>query len=271
MFPPRSRNSDRMREEHDIGHHHHHLHHRHPRWLPGPNDSSEGEEDETPLQSLEDWWHKRRHHDGHHAKRSRSESTPRRKKRDEAGNQGGSSGDDEASRPSSVGGSDLSGHEDDHSTADDSDVDQGQPRGERLLSLCSRAMPYSDETLTLESLSPFPDNSDLSTRPTSNADNVTGRASALPPGSGWRTLSDEQTGGEWSPRSFGASRFKSGRTNLLMFRPPSRDRSRFRSARTSSSSVRISRPRERAHARSAPAAAAGLVRSSQSALPDSAC
>ncbi|KWU44264.1 hypothetical protein RHOSPDRAFT_34279 [Rhodotorula sp. JG-1b] len=170
MFPPRSRNSGRMREERDIGHHHHHHHHHHhPHGLPGPNDSSGGEEDESGLQRLEDWWrHKRGRHDN---KRSHSDPTPRRKehakvRRDEAEDQGGSSGDDEASRAGSIRGSDMSGTEDDHPAEDDSDVDQQQLR----------------------------DNSGFSARPTSNADNVAGGTSAPQPGSGWRTPSDEQTG-----------------------------------------------------------------------------
>ncbi|KAG0667676.1 hypothetical protein C6P46_000213 [Rhodotorula mucilaginosa] len=159
MFPPRSRNSGRMREEHDIGHHHHHHHHHHHK-LPEPNDSSGDERDESGLQKLEDWW---RHKRGHHDKRSHSDPTPKLKKhekvrRDPAENRGGSSGDDEAS--------DLSGPEDDQPSEPDSDLDQGQPRN----------------------------NSGLSARLTSNADNATGRTSAPPPGSGWRTPSDEQTG-----------------------------------------------------------------------------
>ena len=121
-------------------------------------------------------------------------------RRDEAEDQGGSSGDDEASRAGSIRESDMSGTEDDHPAEDDSDVDQQQLRGERLLSLfCSRAMAVSDQTLTLESLPPLPDNSGFSARPTSNADNVAGGTSAPQPGSGWRTPSDEQTGGKLSP------------------------------------------------------------------------
>lgn len=265
MFPPRSRNSGRMREEHDIGHHHHHHHHHHHK-LPEPNDSSGDERDESGLQKLEDWW---RHKRGHHDKRSHSDPTPKLKKhekvrRDPAENRGGSSGDDEAS--------DLSGPEDDQPSEPDSDLDQGQPRSEHLLSLfCSHTSRI--KPLTLESLpSPLPDNSGLSARLTSNADNATGRTSAPPPGSGWRTPSDEQTGGELSLRFFVRSRLALGGLTHPRLPLNSRNRFRFRSVRTgSTSSVRISRSRDRSHARSASSAAAGLVHSSESAaLPASA-
>ena len=135
-----------MREEHDIGHHHHHHHHHHHK-LPEPNDSSGDERDESGLQKLEDWW---RHKRGHHDKRSHSDPTPKLKKhekvrRDPAENRGGSSGDDEAS--------DLSGPEDDQPSEPDSDLDQGQPRSEHLLSLfCSHTSRI--KPLTLESLLP---------------------------------------------------------------------------------------------------------------------
>jgi hypothetical protein len=254
-----------MREEHDIGHHHHHHHHHHHK-LPEPNDSSGDERDESGLQKLEDWW---RHKRGHHDKRSHSDPTPKLKKhekvrRDPAENRGGSSGDDEAS--------DLSGPEDDQPSEPDSDLDQGQPRSEHLLSLfCSHTSRI--KPLTLESLpSPLPDNSGLSARLTSNADNATGRTSAPPPGSGWRTPSDEQTGGELSLRFFVRSRLALGGLTHPRLPLISRNRFRFRSVRTgSTSSVRISRSRDRSHARSASSAAAGLVHSSESAaLPASA-